>query len=637
MALGGLIVVLVLCAVILVVWLGMLQRQVDRLAGVAAPIGEAAQEMEINAVEIGISVLNYLDAGGQFRRNKAAEDAKEFETYFAAYQELARTPEERGLQREIRSVFRRYVTLGERLMAQRDRGPVDQEDLVRYTSLRTELDELFDERVQTLAMGKWTAARERARDTVQSILAATVILLVLGLAVAVPTSARIGRGVATTQRTLAESEARKAKIVDAALDCIVTIDHEGKVIGFNPAAERTFGHARDTALGCDVAELLVPYQLRERFRQGLANMLVPSNEEAQWNDRLELTAVRADGSEFPVDVAVARINTAGSPVFTAFLRDISDRRRAEEELMRANATLEERVWERTVEWEHANEALSRSNADLEQFASVASHDLQEPLRKIQAFGERLQDKYAHALDARGHDYIQRMRSAAGRMQRLINDLLVFSRVTTKARPFEPVDLKTVVRDVLSDLEDRLHETKGRVDVGELPELEADPLQMRQLMQNLIANGLKFRKPGLPPIVRIDARVAADADGVHGEEHRSSNAGEQSARSGGPGLNPRLEICVRDNGIGFEQNYADRIFEVFQRLHGRLDYEGTGMGLAICRKIVERHGGAIEAVGRPGEGATFVVTLPQQQQPEINSTNHGSAAYRETDHHPHGRR
>jgi signal transduction histidine kinase len=241
---------------------------------------------------------------------------------------------------------------------------------------------------------------------------------------------------------------------------------------------------------------------------------------------------------------------------------------------------------------HYTEELERSNRELEQFAYVASHDLQEPLRKIQAFGDRLNKKYASTLGDDGLDYLVRMQSAANRMQTLIQDLLTFSRVTTRAQPFVPVDLAPLASDVLNDLETRLEETGGRVELGALPVIEAEPLQMRLLLQNLIGNALKFHREGQPPVVRLRAH----------EIEMESPAGPAGASKG-------VQLLIEDNGIGFDQKYADQIFGVFQRLHGRQEYEGTGIGLAVCRKIVERHGGTITARSAPGEGATFIVTLP----------------------------
>lgn len=238
--------------------------------------------------------------------------------------------------------------------------------------------------------------------------------------------------------------------------------------------------------------------------------------------------------------------------------------------------------------------LASANAELQQFASIASHDLQEPLRKIQAFGNRLKEKSGEALSDQGRDYLERMQNAAGRMQTLIDDLLTLSRITTRARPFVPVNLAQVVQEVLSDLEVRIQQTEGRVEVGDLPTIEADPVQMRQLLQNLIGNALKFHRDEEPPIVRIYSQVFVSQERQSAEDAVSAEL---------------YQIIVEDNGIGFEEKYLDRIFNVFQRLHSRSEYEGTGMGLAICRKIAERHGGSITAKSTPGLGAKFIVTLP----------------------------
>jgi PAS domain S-box-containing protein len=247
--------------------------------------------------------------------------------------------------------------------------------------------------------------------------------------------------------------------------------------------------------------------------------------------------------------------------------------------------------------------LQRSNRELQDFAYVASHDLQEPLRKVAVFGARLQTKCGAALGPEGHDYLERMLRATVRMQTLIDGLLSFARVTTQAQPFVPVNLATVAAEVTGDLETRLDQVGGSVDVSELPVIEADPLQMRQLLQNLIGNALKFRRPDVAPVVRVEGHVLAE--GQHGP-----GQGELGCRI--------CEIRVVDNGIGFEEKYAERIFQVFQRLHSRNEYEGSGIGLAICRKIVERHGGHITAKSTPGQGATFMIRLPLTHAQEDNT-------------------
>jgi PAS domain S-box-containing protein len=226
--------------------------------------------------------------------------------------------------------------------------------------------------------------------------------------------------------------------------------------------------------------------------------------------------------------------------------------------------------------------LERSNRDLQDFASSASHDLQEPLRKIQAFGERLNTRFGSVLDEDGRDYLARMIGASHRMQAMINALLDYSRVTTRAQPFVTVQLETIVQEAVADLEARITQTGGQVEAKPLPEIEADPLQMRLLFQNLVGNALKFHPPDTLPKVSIWAD---------------------------PPVERMITIHIQDNGIGFDPKYLDRIFHPFQRLHGRGEFEGSGMGLAICRKIVERHDGEITAHSTPGVGTTFLVTLP----------------------------
>jgi signal transduction histidine kinase len=252
--------------------------------------------------------------------------------------------------------------------------------------------------------------------------------------------------------------------------------------------------------------------------------------------------------------------------------------------------LEALVAHHTRELADKNERLEHSNRDLEHFAYVASHDLQEPLRKIRAFSDRVTRRYAALLDDQGRDYLARTENAASRMQRLIDDLLSLSRVTTRKQPMQTFALGQVVREVVADLEIRIQSSGGRVEIGELPEIEADPAQIRQLMQNLIGNALKFHRPDEPPLVRVSATAA------------------------GPG---RIEIRVEDNGIGFDSRDAEKLFLPFQRLHSRMQYEGTGIGLSICQKIVERHGGTIRAESEPGVGSKFIAVI-SIRQPQVEA-------------------
>ena len=247
---------------------------------------------------------------------------------------------------------------------------------------------------------------------------------------------------------------------------------------------------------------------------------------------------------------------------------------------------------------HANtmfeytQKLERSNRELVDFAYVASHDLQEPLRKIEAFGDRLVKKYSAILPDDGKMFVDRMQNAAERMRRLINDLLSYSRVTTNAKPFQWISLNELLVEVQSDLQIRIEENAAQIEVGVLPSIECDPTQMRQLVQNLVSNALKFRKADVSPIVKLSAHLEPAVDGTS--------------------VGPLITITIEDNGIGFDNQFKDQIFTIFQRLHSRNEYEGTGIGLATCRKIVERHGGTITADGVIGIGSKFIITLPQNQ-------------------------
>lgn len=286
---------------------------------------------------------------------------------------------------------------------------------------------------------------------------------------------------------------------------------------------------------------------------------------------LEIRLLRADGTyRWHLGRTVPIRDSNGTVIkWLGTATDIEDQKRSAETMARLRA-------------------LEQSNQELQAFAFVASHDLQEPLRKIHAFSNRLQDEFAQQLNEVACDYLARMQNAATRMQRLIADLLAFSRVTTKALPFIAVDLTTIAQEVLSDLEAHIEQTNAAIELGTLPTIDADPLQMRQLLQNLLSNALKFHKPDSKPVIKIYQEQRDQLSYKH------------------------CYIIVADNGIGFDEKYLDRIFTLFQRLHTSNQYEGTGLGLAICRKIVSRHGGTITAESSPGQGAKFIIRLPIKQ-------------------------
>ncbi|MFP5214051.1 MAG: sensor histidine kinase, partial [Acidobacteriota bacterium] len=239
--------------------------------------------------------------------------------------------------------------------------------------------------------------------------------------------------------------------------------------------------------------------------------------------------------------------------------------------------------------------LEQKNRDLQEFAFVATHDLQEPLRKIQAFADRVRHQYEACFGGTGSDYLDRMERAANRMQELVRSILRYTRLSTNAEEFTLVDLNRVVMDVIEESEGLIRRTGARIEVENLPAIEGDAQQLRRLFHNLIENGLKFHGAE-SPFVRLHTEY------VVGERLREDNLSDGA-----------LQIYVEDNGIGFDQKYTDRIFSPFQRLHAQGVYEGTGIGLSICRKIVECHGGTISALSAPGKGSTFIVTLPVKQR------------------------
>ena len=379
-----------------------------------------------------------------------------------------------------------------------------------------------------------------------------------------------------------ESEAREEKslllnaVLEGISEGIVVADTNGKMIYFNTAAERIIG------LGMSKQD---SSKWTEEYGVFHEDQVTPMAEE-------ELPLTNAlKGVEIKDQIQFLRNSVHPQGVFIS----VSGRRLVDEQgnligglVVVRDITALRKLEEKRREY---TQALESSNKEMQDFVFVASHDLQEPLRKIQSFGEFLRDEFKEALGETGRDYVERMQSAAGRMQTLINDLLALTRVTTKAKPFGPVDLSVVLQEVLSDLESNIQEKQARVEVPPLPTLEGDATQLRQLFQNLIGNALKYRKPDVSPRVKVSAAP------LNGH---------------GPGSG-YWRIQIEDNGIGFDNQYSDQIFKVFERLHGRDEYEGTGIGLAICRKVVERHGGTISAEGRPGQGSVFTVDLPLRQK------------------------
>lgn len=304
-----------------------------------------------------------------------------------------------------------------------------------------------------------------------------------------------------------------------------------------------------------------------------------------------------DGRSIPVYVSLTSLQP-NLPTVGMIITDLTEKKRHEEVIAHYNLQLAAK-----------NQELENQNGELASFTYVASHDLQEPLRKIQTFSSRILEKEEERFSAEGRDYFVRMRSAASRMQKLIEALLSYSRTSTSRLASRPTDLNSVVEEVRKNLLDDLHGKDFLLESTKLPVLNLVPLQFHQLLVNLVANSIKYSKPGLPAHIKISANLLATPSDLRIVPPDILPVGEQASDMDEQQPGKYWKIDIEDNGIGFKQEYAERIFELFQRLHGRAEYEGTGVGLAICRKIVQNHRGSIKAYGRPGIGATFSIFLP----------------------------
>jgi PAS domain S-box-containing protein len=384
------------------------------------------------------------------------------------------------------------------------------------------------------------------------------------------------------EEALRESEERLQKVLSIETVGVIYFDLEGRINDANAAFERMSGYShadiRSSAVRWDQ---LTPPEFIEATMKSKEEFLTTGQ-----NTPYEKQYIRPDGSRWWGLFAGKRLSETE---FVEFVVDITEAKQAEEEL-------ENKVWERTRELEKANEDLKHSNASLEEFAHAASHDLKEPVRKIHFFTDRLKVKLGERLDGEEARLLERMENAADRMRLLIDDLLEYSHVSHLAREVEEVDLNKKIQLVRSDLEIVIQEKGASFNVGHLPTIKGHRRQLQQLFQNLISNALKYSKPDEKPVISITAQEVTVSDtGIH------LPADEKGKRF--------HLIQVADNGIGFDQNDAERIFQIFQRLHGKAEYSGTGVGLAIVKKVILNHGGYIWAESSPGNGATFKVLLP----------------------------
>ncbi len=454
----------------------------------------------------------------------------------------------------------------------------DRVDAIVQQSFRPETGGFYDTEYRTVGLedGKlrWVAAKGKAffreDGTVQRF---------------------IGTVLDVTEKRMAEEALKmQARVLESMDEGVSVSDESGFILYTNAAEDKMFGYEPGELLGqhVTVQNAYTPEENERIVSSVIGELQTTGYWNGEWHNR------RKDGTSFYTFSHITSLDLGERRVLVCVQRDITEEKKTKAALRRSTEELEQRVQERTYELKEANQQLERSNAELEQFAYITSHDLQEPLRKIKTFASRLEDELAGTEQTTAKKHLEKIQTSAQRMSSLISDLLNYSRLTKEEKQTEAVDLNEIIQDVLSDLEVLAKQKSATIKAAGLPVVNGIRLQLNQLFFNLIGNSLKFSKPDVPVVVTVSAQKLSPAE---------------AAAEGLPEA-AFYQIAVTDNGIGFNPKYRHQVFEIFQRLNSRETFAGTGIGLALSKRVVENHGGAIRADGEEGRGATFTIFLPE---------------------------
>ncbi len=373
---------------------------------------------------------------------------------------------------------------------------------------------------------------------------------------------------------LKERERNQQQLLISAPDAVIVIDRESRITFWNPKSEDIFGWTAEEVVGAYLSNIIIPSEYRQAHEQGMKRYL-STGEAHVLNKTIDITALKKTGEIFYISLTISMVRQKGDVSFIAFIRDITSQKMNELELERKRIEIE------------------KSNRELEQFAHVASHDMKEPVRKIKVYTDRLESEYGSELNEQAKIYIHKVIDAADRLNNMVEGVLNYSTVNNSDDPFSIIDLAQIIGEIQQDLELMIEQKEAVIDFDGCLPFEGIHFLIYQLFYNLIINSLKFSRTGVRPVISILCKLLSDVEKVENNLHEGDY----------------IQIIQQDNGIGFDQENAEKIFNTFIRLHSRAEYEGTGLGLTLCKNIVERHQGTISASGKEREGALFTILLP----------------------------